>query len=113
MSANNIFFRPGGAIFFGKGGWGEGRILPHAISWIRRWLCLYNSYYVDCHKSVQIHQTAPMQIDIAATPFGLGDMGGLAGLSNLGMGSANFMDLQQSLQKEVFLHAFCYNLPVI
>jgi ubiquilin len=42
------------------------------------------------------------KIDLAATPFGLGQMGGLAGLSSLGMGSANFMDLQQSLQKEIF-----------
>jgi len=40
---------------------------------------------------------------VTATPFGLGPLGGLSGLSNLGLGSANFMDLQQKMMREVFL----------
>jgi hypothetical protein len=39
--------------------------------------------------------------DISATPFGLGTLGGLSGLNGLGMGSANFMDLQQRMMQEV------------
>lgn len=39
--------------------------------------------------------------DVSATPFGLGPLGGLTGLSNLGFGSANFMDLQQKMMREV------------
>lgn len=41
--------------------------------------------------------------DVSATPFGLGALGGLSGLSNLGLGSANFMDLQQKMMREVFI----------
>ena len=36
--------------------------------------------------------------DISQTPFGLGALGGVSGLSNLGMGSANFMEMQQQIQ---------------
>ena len=32
------------------------------------------------------------------TPFGLGGIGGLPGMSNLGLGSANFMEMQQRMQ---------------
>jgi len=39
--------------------------------------------------------------DVSATPFGLGALGGLSGLSSLGLGSANFMDLQQKMMQEV------------
>lgn len=39
--------------------------------------------------------------DISATPFGLGALGGLGGLDALGMGSANFMELQQRMQREL------------
>lgn len=39
--------------------------------------------------------------DVSATPFGLGSLGGLAGLDSLGMGSANFMELQQRMQREL------------
>ncbi|CAD6215451.1 GSCOCG00011192001-RA-CDS [Cotesia congregata] len=39
--------------------------------------------------------------DIGANPFGLGNIGGLAGLENLGLGSANFADLQQRMQREL------------
>ena len=42
--------------------------------------------------------TAP---DLSQTPFGLGGLGGLSGLGNMGMGSANFMDMQQRMQQEV------------
>jgi len=38
---------------------------------------------------------------VSATPFGLGPLGGLSGLSGLGLGSANFMDLQQKMMREV------------
>ncbi|XP_059179666.1 ubiquilin-1-like [Physella acuta] len=43
-------------------------------------------------------QTAP---DISQTPFSLGGIGGLGGLSGLGMGSANFMEMQQRMQREM------------
>ncbi|CAH1110868.1 unnamed protein product [Psylliodes chrysocephalus] len=39
--------------------------------------------------------------DISATPFGLGSLGGLAGIAQLGMGSANFMELQNQMQSEL------------
>ncbi|XP_043683712.1 ubiquilin-1 [Vespula pensylvanica] len=41
------------------------------------------------------------QADITASPFGLGSLGGLMGLESLGLGSANFIDLQQRLQREL------------
>ncbi|XP_053976190.1 ubiquilin-1 [Hylaeus anthracinus] len=41
------------------------------------------------------------QADISASPFGLGSLGGLAGLESLGLGSANFIDLQQRMQREL------------
>jgi len=41
--------------------------------------------------------------DVSATPFGLGALGGLSGLSSLGLGSANFMDLQQKMMREVVI----------
>jgi len=37
--------------------------------------------------------------NISQTPFGLGGVGGLPGLANLGMGSANFMELQHQMQE--------------
>lgn len=58
------------------------------------WKCIWWYWQQD-------RERPAVPIDISATPFGLGSMGGLNGLSNLGMGSANFMDLQQSLQREV------------
>lgn len=39
--------------------------------------------------------------DVSATPFGMGSLGGLAGIGNLGMGSANFMEMQQRMQREM------------
>ncbi|ENN74274.1 hypothetical protein YQE_09246, partial [Dendroctonus ponderosae] len=39
--------------------------------------------------------------DIGATPFGLGSLGGLAGLESLGLGSTNFMEIQNRMQSEV------------
>ncbi|KAH9520151.1 Ubiquilin-1 [Bulinus truncatus] len=42
--------------------------------------------------------TAP---DVSQTPFSLGGIGGLSGLSGLGMGSANFMEMQQRMQREM------------
>jgi len=39
--------------------------------------------------------------DVSATPFGLGSLGGLAGVGDIGMGSANFMEMQQRMQREV------------
>ncbi|XP_043259628.1 ubiquilin-4 [Colletes gigas] len=41
------------------------------------------------------------QADINASPFGLGSLGGLLGLESLGLGSANFIDLQQRMQREL------------
>lgn len=39
--------------------------------------------------------------DISATPFQLGSLGGLAGLAQLGMGSTNFMEIQNQMQNEL------------
>lgn len=39
--------------------------------------------------------------DIGATPFNLGSLGGLAGLETLGLGSANFMEIQNRMQNEL------------
>merc|ERR1712012_433411 len=44
---------------------------------------------------------APPQADIGASPFGLGGFGGIPGMGNLGMGSANFMEMQQRMQREL------------
>jgi len=35
------------------------------------------------------------------TPFGLGGVGGVPGMSNLGLGSANFMEMQQRMQSGI------------
>lgn len=39
--------------------------------------------------------------DISATPFGLNQLGGLAGLESLGVGPGTFMDLQSRMQSEL------------
>ncbi|KAK0057898.1 ubiquilin-1 [Biomphalaria pfeifferi] len=39
--------------------------------------------------------------DVSQTPFNLGGIGGLSGLSGLGMGSSNFMEMQQRMQREM------------
>ncbi|XP_076261634.1 ubiquilin [Rhynchophorus ferrugineus] len=39
--------------------------------------------------------------DIGATPFNLGSLGGLAGLDSLGLGSTNFMEIQNRMQSEL------------
>merc|ERR1719481_1570181 len=39
--------------------------------------------------------------DIGASPFGLGGFGGIPGYGQLGMGSANFMEMQQRMQREL------------
>jgi len=43
----------------------------------------------------------PQKSDITATPFGLGTLGGLAGTASVGMGSVNFMEMQQRMQREL------------
>jgi len=44
---------------------------------------------------------APSPPDIGASPFGLGGFGGIPGMGNMGMGSANFMEMQQRMQREL------------
>merc|ERR1719414_1662506 len=39
--------------------------------------------------------------DVGTSPFGLGGFGGIPGYGNLGMGSANFMEMQQRMQREL------------
>jgi ubiquilin len=39
--------------------------------------------------------------DVTQTPFGLNQLGGLAGLESLGVGSGTFMDLQSRMQTEL------------
>ncbi|XP_014238370.1 ubiquilin-1 [Trichogramma pretiosum] len=41
----------------------------------------------------------------SASPFGLGGLGGLAGLDSLGLGSTNFMELQQRMQRELMTNS--------
>ncbi|OXU25105.1 hypothetical protein TSAR_006677 [Trichomalopsis sarcophagae] len=43
--------------------------------------------------------------DINQSPFGLGSLGGLSGLENLGLGSANFAELQQRMQRELLTNS--------
>ncbi|XP_015601453.1 ubiquilin-1 [Cephus cinctus] len=52
----------------------------------------------------QSQETVPQQrpqADVSASPFGLGSLGGLVGLESLGLGSGNFMELQQRMQREL------------
>jgi len=44
---------------------------------------------------------APTPPNIGASPFGLGGFGGIPGMGNMGMGSANFMEMQQRMQREL------------
>merc|ERR1711970_1275820 len=39
--------------------------------------------------------------DISQSPFGMGGFGGIPGMGNLGMGSANFMEMQQRMQRDL------------
>merc|ERR1719277_524880 len=43
----------------------------------------------------------PPAADVNQSPFGLGALGGLSGMSDLGMGGANFMEMQQRMQREM------------
>lgn len=55
------------------------------------------------HLVIRIAETGPprQSADISATPYGLGNLGGLVGLAQLGMGSPNFMELQNQMQNEL------------
>lgn len=48
-------------------------------------------------------QPAPSAANVTQTPFGMGSLGGLSGMGNLGVGSVNFMEMQQRMQQEVRL----------
>lgn len=43
----------------------------------------------------------PLPADIGASPFGLGGFGGIPGLGNMGLGSANFIKMQQRMQRDL------------
>lgn len=43
----------------------------------------------------------PAAANPSQTPFGLGGIGGLPGMSNIGLGSANFMEMQQRMQEGI------------
>jgi len=45
--------------------------------------------------------TAAPAPDVSQSPFGLGGFGGIPGMGNLGMGSANFMEMQQRMQRDL------------
>merc|ERR1712213_86594 len=51
----------------------------------------------------QQQQSTPQQPqgNPSQTPFGLGGIGGLPGMSNIGLGSANFMEMQQRMQEGI------------
>ncbi|XP_015919662.1 ubiquilin-1 isoform X1 [Parasteatoda tepidariorum] len=50
------------------------------------------------HVVTKAAKTSP---NIDASPFGLNAFGGLPGLGNIGIGSPNFLELQQQMQKEL------------
>lgn len=50
--------------------------------------------------SASSSSTAPPP-DPSQSPFGLGGFGGIAGMGQLGMGSANFMEMQQRMQRDL------------
>ena len=45
------------------------------------------------------NMTKQASLNINQTPFGLGGVGGLPGIASMGMGSANFMELQHQMQE--------------
>ena len=51
--------------------------------------------------SAQQNPPQQPQSNPSQTPFGLGGIGGLPGMSNLGLGSANFMEMQQRMQEGI------------
>jgi len=51
--------------------------------------------------SGQVTSQTPTRPDPGTTPFGIGGIGGLPGMNNLGMGSANFMEMQQQVQEGI------------
>lgn len=53
------------------------------------------------NQSQESSQSQRPPADIGATPFGLGSLGGLLGMESLGLGSANFIDLQERMQREL------------
>ncbi|KAK6643769.1 hypothetical protein RUM43_000032 [Polyplax serrata] len=52
-------------------------------------------------RTPEVNSTPRPPADVNATPFGLGFLGGLSGLDAVGMGSANFMELQQRMQRQL------------
>lgn len=55
------------------------------------------------HLVIRVPETGPprQSADVSATPYSLGNLGGLVGLAQLGMGSPNFMELQNQMQNEL------------
>lgn len=47
------------------------------------------------------NQSTRPPADVSASPYNLGSLGGLAGLESLGLGSTNFLDLQNRMQSEL------------
>ncbi|KAF8768370.1 Ubiquilin-1 like protein [Argiope bruennichi] len=45
--------------------------------------------------------TTTSSANIAASPFGLSALGGIPGLGNLGLGSPNFLEVQEQMQREL------------
>ncbi|EEB14511.1 ubiquilin-1, putative [Pediculus humanus corporis] len=52
-------------------------------------------------RTPEVNSTPRPPADVNATPFGLGILGGLPGLDNIGMGCANIMELQQRMQRQL------------
>ncbi len=50
------------------------------------------------NRQQQTQQQQQPTPDPSQTPFGLGGVGGIPGMSNIGLGSANFMEMQQRMQ---------------
>lgn len=70
----------------------------------------YSSYYLlyfITSRNVMFAQIAsfPLTADVSASPFGLGNLGGLVGLESLGLGSMNIVELQQRMQRELLTNS--------
>lgn len=55
----------------------------------------------DTARAAQSTSTNANTAPPSSQPFGLGGFGGLQGLGNMGMGSQNFLEMQQQMQREV------------
>lgn len=71
------------------------------VEGVVKWRVLNAGFRCIVKPTLLLQPSGPPQPDVSQSPFGLGSMGGLPGISGMGMGSANFMEMQQRMQREV------------